>query len=275
MYILELGSIIGLVMGLVFILVAILIAGDWNPAMIGEFADAPSVMVVLGGTIMAGLIAFKTNVFFVALKAVGIIFKPPAVDPAAAIDSIVVLANTARKEGVLALEESAANMDDAFLKKGVMLIVDGTDPELVKDIMETERSWTEERHGNIATVWETLGTYAPSWGMLGTMIGLILMLLQLEDPGAMGPMLSVALVTTFYGCVLANFIFNPIASKLKQISSDEILLKTVLIEGMLSIQAGENPRIIEEKLKSFLAPALRNSVGAKEAGGGGGGGGEE
>ncbi|MCL2188147.1 MAG: MotA/TolQ/ExbB proton channel family protein [Defluviitaleaceae bacterium] len=271
----ELGSLIGLVVGVVLILVAILITGDWNPAMIGEFGDAPSVMVVLGGTTMSAFIAVKLSTFVTAMKAIGIIFKPPSTDPAAAIDSIVTLANTARKEGVLALEESANNMDDAFLKKGVMLIVDGTDPELVKDIMETERSWTEDRHGMIAGVWEMLATYAPSWGMLGTMVGLILMLLQLDDPGAMGPMLSVALVTTFYGCILANFLCNPIASKLKQISGEEILLKTVLIEGMLSIQAGENPRIIEEKLKSFLAPALRSGVGAKEAGAGGGGGGDE
>jgi len=266
---LELGSIIGLVVGIVLIILAILITGDFNPAMIFEFADAPSVMVVLGGTVMATFISVKMGTFVTAMKAMGIIFKPPVTDPAAAIDSIVQLANTARKEGVLALEESANNMDDPFLKKGVMLIVDGTDPELVKDIMETERSWTEDRHGLIAGVWEMMATYAPSWGMLGTMVGLILMLLQLDDPAAMGPMLSVALVTTFYGCIVANFLCNPIASKLKQVSGEEMLLKTVLIEGMLSIQAGENPRIIEEKLKSFLAPALRGGVGTKASDGGG------
>jgi chemotaxis protein MotA len=112
-----------------------------------------------------------------------------------------------------------------------------------------------------------MATYAPSWGMIGTMVGLILMLLKLDDPEALGPALSVALVTTFYGCIMANFLCNPVAAKLKQISSEEILLKTVLIEGMLSIQAGENPRIIEEKLRSFLAPALRSGVGASSAAG--------
>jgi chemotaxis protein MotA len=269
---LELGTIIGLVLGTIFILVSILITGEMNPAMIGEFADAPSVMVVVGGSVMAAFISVKMGTFVSAMKAVAIIFKPPKTDPAGAIDKIVQLANTARKEGVLALEESANNMDDEFLKKGVMLIVDGTDPELVKDIMETELSWMENRHGAIAGLWEMLATYAPSWGMLGTMIGLVLMLLKLDDPGAMGPSLSVALITTFYGCILANFLCNPIASKLKQISGEEILLKTVLIEGMLSIQAGENPRIIEEKLRSFLAPALRSKVGAKSADAGGGAG---
>lgn len=259
----ELGSIIGIILGIAFILLAILITGEFNPAMLFEFADAPSVMIVIGGTMMSAFISVKLKTFLTAMKAVGIIFKPPSTDPAAAIDSIVQLANTARKEGVLALEESVNNMDDQFLKKGVTLIVDGTDPELVKDIMETERSWTEDRHNGIAGVWEMIATYAPSWGMLGTMVGLILMLLRLDEPGEMGPLLSVALVTTFYGCILANFLANPIASKLKQISGEEILLKTVLIEGMLSIQAGENPRIIEEKLKSFLAPALRGDVGNK------------
>lgn len=268
----ELGSLIGIVAGVLFIIMSILITADMNPAMIGEFGDAPSVMIVVGGTVAATFLSVKMSTFVTAMKAVGIIFKPPAQDPAAAIDKIVQLANTARKEGVLALEESANNMDDAFLKKGVMLIVDGTDPELVKDIMETERSWTEDRHGAIAGVWEMMATYAPSWGMLGTMVGLVLMLLKLDEPGGIGPMLSVALVTTFYGCILANFLCNPISSKLKQVSNEEILLKTVLIEGMLSIQAGENPRIIEEKLKSFLSPALRGGVGAKQAEAAGGGG---
>lgn len=270
----ELGTIIGLIVGIVFILLSILITASWDFTLIGEFGDAPSVMVVVGGTAMSAFISVKMGTFVTALKAVGIIFKPPVQDPAAAIDKVVQLANTARKEGVLALEESANNMDDAFLKKGVMLIVDGTDPELVKDIMETECQWTEDRHGAIAGVWEMLATYAPSWGMLGTMIGLILMLLKLDEPGGMGPMLSVALVTTFYGCIVANFLCNPIASKLKQISGEEILLKTVLIEGMLSIQAGENPRIIEEKLKSFLSPALRGGVGTKAAEAASGGGDE-
>jgi chemotaxis protein MotA len=221
-------------------------------------------MIVIGGTLASGFISIKFKNFMVAFKAMGITFKPPVLDPAGAIDTIVSLANTARKEGVLALEESASNMDDQFLKKGIMLIVDGTDPELVQGIMSTELGYTEERHGGISAFFENLATFAPSWGMLGTMIGLILMLGQLDDPSTLGPMMAVALVTTFYGCILANFLFNPVAFKLKDISKEEILFKTVMVEGMLSIQAGENPRIIEEKLKSFLAPALRGGVGSSE-----------
>ena len=258
----ELGTIIGLLLGTIFIVLSILILGEWYPGALLEFVDAAGLMIVIGGTLASGFISAKMKNLIVSFKATGITFKPPVLDPAGAIDTVVQLANTARKEGVLALEESATNMDDQFLKKGIMLIVDGTDPELVKGIMETELGYTDERHSGVAGFFENLATYAPSWGMLGTMVGLILMLGQLDDPGTLGPMMAVALTTTFYGCILANFLFNPIASKLKDISKEEILFKTVMVEGMLSIQAGENPRIIEEKLKSFLAPALRGGVGA-------------
>ena len=265
----ELGTILGLVLGVVFILASIVILGEGNPAAILEFVDAPSVMIVIGGTLAAALVSVKLPRFVKYWKAFGVTLKPPVMDPAAAIGTIVTLANTARKEGVLALEESAANMDDQFLKKGIMLIVDGTDPELVKGILETELSYIEERHGGAAMFYENMAAYAPSWGMMGTMVGLVLMLGQLEDPSTLGPMMAVALITTFYGAILANYLCNPVSAKLKDISKEEILFKMVLVEGMLSIQAGENPRIIEEKLKSFLAPALRDSVGA-DAGGGGG-----
>jgi len=247
---------------------SILITSGYDIAGVGEFLHPSSAMIVIGGTFASGLISVKLKAFLASIKAAGVIFRPPILDPAAAIDTIVQLANTARKEGVLALEESATNMGDQFLKKGIMLIVDGTDPELVKGIMETELGYTDERHGSISGFYENLGAYGPSWGMIGTMIGLILMLGDLNDPDNLGPMMAVALITTFYGCILANFVFNPIAAKLKDISKEETLYRTVMVEGMLSIQAGENPRIIEEKLKSFLAPALRSGVGARAGGGG-------
>jgi chemotaxis protein MotA len=264
---LELGTLLGFIAGFVFIIISILITSAWEISGIWVFLNAPSAMIVVGGSLASGMIGAKLNNFLGSFKAVGVTFRPPVLDPAAAIDTIVQLANTARKEGVLALEESASNMGDQFLKKGVMLIVDGTDPELVKGIMETELGYTDERHSSIAAFYENLATYAPSWGMIGTMIGLILMLGDLNDPDSLGPMMSIALITTFYGCIMANFLCNPIAYKLKDISKEEILFRTVMVEGMLSIQAGENPRIIEEKLKSFLAPALRDSVGRSGGGG--------
>ena len=269
----EIGSIAGIALGFTFIFLSVLITAG-TPAGITAFIDAGALMVVLGGSIASGLISVKLKNMITALKAFAVIFKPPALDPASAIDTVVRLANTARKEGVLALEESAANMDDAFLKKGIMLIVDGTDPELVKGIMETELGYTGDRHEGIAGFYNTMGTFAPAWGMIGTMIGLVLMLGDLDDPDNLGPMMAIALITTFYGCVFANIFFSPVAAKLQDISKEEMLYRTVMVEGMLSIQAGENPRIIEEKLKSFLAPALRGDVGASGGGGGGGGGAE-
>lgn len=267
----EFGTIIGIIAGIIFIVASILITGGGEVAAVVAFLHGPSTMVVVGGTFSSAFISVKLKNLVVSLKAAGITFNPPVLNPAGAIDTVVQLANTARKEGVLALEESATNMGDQFLKKGIMLIVDGTDPELVKGIMETELSYIDERHSSCATFYENMAAFAPSWGMIGTMIGLILMLGQLDDPDTLGPMMSIALLTTLYGCIFANFIFNPIAFKLKNISQEEILFKTVLVEGMLSIQAGENPRIIEEKLKSFLAPALRGDVGSGGRGGAPGG----
>ncbi|MCL2709224.1 MAG: motility protein A [Defluviitaleaceae bacterium] len=258
----ELGSIIGFISGIAFILLSIFITAGWVIGDAQAFVSAAGAMIVFGGTIASTFIAFKFDRLLKALKAYGVIFKPPTLDPAGAIDQIVALANTARKEGVLALEESTQSMDDEFLKKGINLIVDGTDPELVKGIMETELAYIEDRHGEVASVYEFMASQAPAYGMVGTMVGLILMLLKLDDPGSLGPNMSVAFITTFYGNLVANLMAGPAALKMRMISKEEVLLKTVLIEGMLSIQAGENPRIIEEKLKSFLAPALRGAVGA-------------
>ena len=271
----ELGSVIGFISGIVIIFFSILLSADFIIGDAGEFVNWPSVLIVFGGTIASAFIGFSIEKLMSGFKAFKVIFKPPMVNPSGAIDQIVSLANTARKEGVLALEESTQNMDDEFLVKGINLIVDGTDPDLVKGIMETELAYIEERHGQVAGFWDFIASVSPAYGMLGTLIGLILMLLKLDDPAALGPAMAIALVTTFYGSFIANFIGTPVANKLRSISNDEVLLKTVLIEGMLSIQAGENPRIIEEKLKSFLSPAVRQDVGAAVATGGRGGGEEE
>ena len=139
----------------------------------------------------------------------------------------------------------------------ILLIVDGTDPELVRGIMETELVSIEERHTKKIGFWEDLGSMGPAWGMIGTLVGLVNMLYEMDDPSSIGPSMAVALITTLYGSLLANWICAPVASKLKSNNANEILIKSIMIEGLLSIQAGENPRVIEEKLKSFLAPADR------------------
>ena len=158
------------------------------------------------------------------------------------------------------METAADEIDDDFLKKGIMLIVDGTDQELVSSILETELECIEKRHNKKISFWDNLAAMGPAWGMIGTLIGLINMLKLLDDPSSIGPNMAVALITTMYGSLLANWISIPIATKLRANNRKEIAVKEIVCEGILSIQAGENPRVIEEKLKSFLAPADRNKL---------------
>jgi chemotaxis protein MotA len=143
--------------------------------------------------------------------------------------------------------------------------VDGTDPELVRNILETELNCIEDRHSKIVGFWDSLAAMGPAWGMIGTLIGLINLLYKMSDPSTIGGNMAVALVTTFYGSILANWICIPVATKLRYKNSNEIMIKELMVEGLLSIQAGENPRVIEEKLKSFLSPSRREAM--KEEGG--------
>ena len=200
-------------------------------------------------------------------KGVGLAFKDPKYDNGSTIAKIIELSNVARKEGLLALEEVAQNLDDEFMKKGILLIVDGTEPELVRGILETELMNMDERHRSVAGFFETWAALGPAWGMIGTLIGLVNMLKDLQDSSAIGPSMATALLTTLYGSLIANWFCTPIANKLKEQNSIEYQLKEIVIEGLLSIQAGENPRVIEEKLKSFLAPASRNALSTEEGGG--------
>ena len=266
----DLASLIGLIAGIAFILMTILLLSEFQFSGVIAFADAPSAMTVIGGATASVLIANPLGMVIKALKAAKFVFMPPAYDHADAITRIITLSNLARREGVLALEESAQNMDDKFLQKGVMLIVDGADPELVRSVLETEMSFVESRHNSVRAVWDMLAAWAPAWGMVGTMVALVLMMGSLSDIDALAANMALAMITTFYGAIVANFLAAPISKKLGTYNAEEMLLKEVLIEGMLSIQNGENPRIIEEKLKAFLSPSLRDSGGGTDGGGGGG-----
>ena len=254
----DITAIIGIVAGIVFMFVSIFLGGGLEGVML--FIDLPSIMITFGGAFAALLIASPLHKIISSLKTAKLAFEVQHLNPGVVIKQIIDLAFVARKEGLLALEEMAQTMDDEFLKKGILLIVDGTDPELVRNILETELAFVEGRHSDHQNFWSTVASLGPAWGMIGTLIGLITMLDNLDDPSTLGPSMSVALVTTLYGSVLANFIADPIAAKLKSRSGDEVLLKEVTIEGLLSIQAGENPRIIEEKLKAFLSPTLRKGL---------------
>lgn len=263
----DIASLIGILLG-----VAMFVFGVVSNAGVGglrNMFDPASIIITLGGSLSSTLASYKLPEFINGLKSVSLFFKSNVLqDPATVIKNIIDLSNTARKEGLLALEEAANGIEDDFLKKGIMLVVDGTDPELVRGIMETDLVCIEGRHKKAIAVWEKWGELGPAWGMIGTLIGLILMLNNMEDASTIGPAMSVALITTLYGSLIANWLCNPIATKLKVNNDAEMMMKEITVEGLLSIQAGENPRVIEEKLKSFLAPSVRNAD-AKEGEGGG------
>ncbi len=259
----DIASVIGLV--LCFVMVIFGILSNAGVGGLPSFVDVPSAIITFGGAFSA-ILASKTMADFVGgLKSFALVIKPVSFDVTAIIRKIIDLSNIARKEGLLSLEEAAGDLEDEFLKKGILLVVDGTDPELVRAIMETELVSMNDRHKSNIGFWEDVASMGPAWGMIGTLIGLILMLKNMNDPSSIGPSMAVALITTLYGSLLANWICTPVVCKLKTNNSIEMQAKEIMIEGLLSIQAGENPRVIEEKLKSFLAPKDRTA--ADEGGG--------
>ncbi|MBQ8982875.1 MAG: motility protein A [Lachnospiraceae bacterium] len=261
----DIATIIGLVLCVVLMIFGITYKdGGFNFGLLKNFVDVPSILITIGGTFMCVLASNPLKDFIAGLKSATVVLKVNNYDETAIIRQIIDLSNVARKEGLLALEESANSLEDEFMKKGILLIVDGTDPELVRNILETEIVNIDVRHKKNIGFWKTIGAMGPAWGMIGTLIGLINMLRDLSDPDSIGPNMSVALITTLYGSVLANWLSAPLASKMGMNSDAEIMMKEVMIEGLLSIQAGENPRVIEEKLKSFLSPAVRNSMSEGE-----------
>ena len=261
----DIASLLGLVLGLVMTIYGIVSTG----ASIQSYIDPPSIIITIGGSLSSLLTSMKLPDVVNALKN-GIklaVNEPKNSDPKEVITQILDMANVARKEGLLALEETANGIDDEFLKKGVMLVVDGTDADLVRAILENDMGSMVARHQTIIGFFDFWAAQGPAWGMIGTLIGLINMLNDLQDASSIGPNMATALITTFYGSLIANWICQPIEQKLKVNSDAEVQTKTLMVEGLLSIQAGENPRVIEEKLKTFLAPSERNSVGTEQEGG--------
>ena len=257
----DIASLAGILLALFM-----LVFGIISSAGVGgfrEYLDPASAIITFGGAFSCTLMSMSLQNYIAGLKSFTLIFKAPTLNTSDMIGKIIELSNVARKEGLLSLEEAAADLDDPFLKKGILLIVDGTDPELVRAIMETELVSVEGRHKDTIGFWDTLAAMGPAWGMIGTLIGLVNMLYEMDDPSSIGPSMAVALVTTLYGSLLANWICTPVATKLKLNNANEITMKEIAIEGLLSIQAGENPRVIEEKLKSFLAPADRANASAE------------
>jgi chemotaxis protein MotA len=177
------------------------------------------------------------------------------------IETIVHFADRARRDGLLALEEEAKDIEDPFLKKGIQLAIDGTDPEIVRDVLETEIAALKERHKVGAKFFADMGAFAPTLGIIGTVLGLVHMLENLEDPSSMGPLIAAAFVATLWGVMTANLIYLPMSNKLKRASGEEVHHKELCVEGILAIQAGANPRTITEQLKSYLPPSQRDEIG--------------
>lgn len=251
----DIGTLIGLLAGMGLVIGSIMFGGG----AIGGFLDIPSVLVVFGGTGAVTFIMFPMGVVFGSIK-VGMkaFFAKPS-DYQSLIDQMVMMAEKARKESLVALEK--VQVDDPFIKKGVQLVADGTEEGLVRAVMETEVAFMQRRHAQGQGVFKGMGTMAPAMGMIGTLIGLVKMLQNLSDPGSIGPAMAVALLTTFYGAILANIVFLPMAKKLEERSAEEALYMEIATEGIIGILHGEHPSIIKEKLLAFLSPAMRGDQG--------------
>jgi len=252
----DITTIGGIIGGFVFIALGIIFA-QGNPLM---FVDMASVMVTIGGSFSSICVSNPLIKVVTLPKVARFAFFAPRINPNEMIITLVSFSEKARREGLLALEDDLDELDDQFLRKGIQLVVDGTDPELVRRIMETELENITSRHDTARKIFEDWALFAPAWGMIGTLMGLILMLVNIEDKSAIGPGMSAALITTFYGAIMANLIFQPIANKLELRGNEELLLKLIMIEGTLSIQSGDNPRIVKDKLISFLEPSEREAI---------------
>ena len=247
----DLAILIGLGSAVLVILFGI------KPQNILAFIDFPSVYITLGGAIASTIAAFPLTRITNSISVLKNAFITKNATAVNIIKQLVGFAEQARREGILALESRAAEITDEFLKKGIQLAVDGTEPDLIKDILSTEIAFTETRHEEGAKVFEFLGSMGPSFGMIGTLVGLVLMLGNMSDVSSIGPNMAVALITTLYGSILANVFCLPIAEKLKTFSRKEILIKELMLEGIMSLQSGDNPRIVEQKLTAFLEPGMR------------------
>jgi chemotaxis protein MotA len=257
----DITTFIGILVSAVLVAVAILMGGKgmW-------FVDLPSLMIVLGGTMGATLINYPLSEVLGVLRVTRNAFLHRGQVARGLIEQLVRFARLARQEGILSFENHLKSIEDPFLSRGIQMAVDGMETSAIETVLSNEIMQVAERHRAGADIFTAMGTYAPAMGMLGTIIGLVQMLMQMEDPSTIGAPMAVALLTTFYGSVLANLIFLPIAGKLRIRSRQEILLKEIVLEGVKSIQAGENHRLVEQKLQAFLARSQRvGDTGAGKA----------
>ncbi|MFQ5461728.1 MAG: motility protein A [Phycisphaerae bacterium] len=250
----DIATIIGMAGGTGLLLWAILGKSD-----LGAFMDGGSVAIVMGGAVAAAMVSFPLKNILGMAKVVKNCFFTKSKDPDLLIGDMVKYAEIARRDGILSLENVTADIDDPFVVSGIQMAVDGTDPELIEQIMMNDLETIEARHSEGKALFDNIGKYAPAFGMIGTLVGLVIMLQNMADPGAIGPAMAVALLTTMYGAVVANLFALPMADKLGLRSREELMMKLIVIKGVMAIQSGDNPRIVEQKLKTFLPARLRTS----------------
>jgi len=250
----DLGTVIGLVL-----IMALLLGSMTMGVGVGAYLDAPSALIVVGGSIGALMISFKPSQMKQFTKIFMIAIKPPQEDIPALVKKLVDFATKARKDGILALESDVNNEENAFLKKGLSMAIDGSEPDVIRELLEIEMEQTNSRHkihGSIFGQWSGL---AGAMGMIGTLVGLVAMLLNMSDPSAIGPSMAVALLTTMYGAIIGNVFGGPISTILGIRNDEETLVQEMILSGIMSIQAGDAPRVLEAKLLSYLPPVERVS----------------
>lgn len=259
----DILSILGLVLALILMIFGITFVDGigFVFANLSNFINYPSLAITVGGTFAVLMISYSLTNFVKIPLHLKIIFLPTKYDPFSYIQSITEFAKEARVKGLLSLEAKLVDIKDEFLKKSLMLVVDSIDAEKVNQILETELQYVEERHTNDIDFYNKGAAFAPAFGMIGTLIGLVNMLQQMSDPDSIGPAMAVALLTTLYGSMLANIIFMPMANKLKLRHEEEMACKVIVAEGVKAIQAGENPRFIEEKLLLLIESKKRDKKG--------------
>lgn len=252
----DLSTLFGLLMASALLVWSILLNGS-----LMLFWDMPSAVMVIGGSIAVTIVSYRPSDLKSLVKVMmrSVLFRLPT--PQQEIERIITYANLARKEGLLALEAKLQDVDDKFFAKGIQLVIDGFAADTVRDIMDLEHSFQQQRHAQGKKMLDTIGTMAPAFGMIGTLVGLVQMLANMSNPSSIGAGMAVALLTTFYGAVVANVFMTPMANKLDLRAKEEALLRSLMIEGIVAIQSGEKPQLIKEKLKGFLPPAARESVG--------------
>ena len=255
----DIATIVGLVLAVSCVLISILLA-----APLEAFIDYPSLIIVLGGSIASVLVNFSLGTVISTFNVVKKTLSYPLPAAAEEIARLVGFANLARREGLLALEEKLEAIEDEFQGKGLRMVIDGLPAESIREVMENEIFTMQERHTTGKLLLDALGAAAPAFGMIGTLIGLVAMLRNLSDPSAIGVGMAVALLTTLYGSFFANVFFIPLAGKLDRRSKEEVTLRSMTVEGVLAIQSGDKPQLVEEKLKAFVAPRERALAGAKK-----------